>query len=219
MVYIISDGEYKKIGVSNDEASFQMRLTMLQGGNARKFKVLNRINGDYKTEAMLHRTLKNYRVFREWFKFDFNIDQELVDLLYEIDKEDKIRRKELITRRNSSRELKKSKINQAIKRLESKNDFITHREIAGEASICFHTVKKIIELFKDRINEHNIKVSGTSDYNEFISNKNIELLKEAIIKLKKQNKKINKNTISLISGLHRNTVSRILKKNNINIKK
>lgn len=78
-VYMITDGEYIKIGISNNTLS---RLTALQTSNARKLRVAIVIpNAGAKHEANLHLVYKDKRAKGEWFKIDEEIAQDVNELL------------------------------------------------------------------------------------------------------------------------------------------
>lgn len=66
-IYVISDGEQFKVGVSNDP---HKRLKNMQTGN-RKELTLEHIelkNEPYKVENVVHRQLHKYRTNGEWFE-------------------------------------------------------------------------------------------------------------------------------------------------------
>ena len=67
-VYLVSDGEYTKIGVTED---ITKRLHNLQTGNARSLKVLHTEpfvgTSAYKVEAALHSVYRDFNVLNEWF--------------------------------------------------------------------------------------------------------------------------------------------------------
>jgi DNA-binding CsgD family transcriptional regulator len=66
MIYFVSDGEYVKIGFTEDE-DVTKRLKSLQTGNARELKIVGTIEGGYDTEVVLHRVFSTLRVRGEWF--------------------------------------------------------------------------------------------------------------------------------------------------------
>ena len=65
-VYIITDGEYVKIGQATN---IEKRLASLQCGNPRKLSILQTIQTDDMnlTEHSLHWWFKDYRIQGEWF--------------------------------------------------------------------------------------------------------------------------------------------------------
>ena len=67
MIYFVSDGEYVKIGFTEDE-DISKRIRALQTGNARKLELVAVIPGDTSAETALHRVLSELRVSGEWFK-------------------------------------------------------------------------------------------------------------------------------------------------------
>ena len=66
-VYVISDGDAFKIGVSKNP---QKRLKTLQTGNKKKLTLefCEHKNEPYKIETIVHRTLNEYRTEGEWFE-------------------------------------------------------------------------------------------------------------------------------------------------------
>lgn len=65
-LYIITDGEYYKVGVSSTPGK---RLKSLQTSNARKLRIIHLYNGSYgmRFEALVHALLAQHRVSGEWF--------------------------------------------------------------------------------------------------------------------------------------------------------
>jgi hypothetical protein len=66
MIYFITDGEYVKIGFT-DQNDITNRLNALQIGNARKLRLLGCIEGGRETESVLHNVFQGFRVRGEWF--------------------------------------------------------------------------------------------------------------------------------------------------------
>lgn len=66
-IYIISDGEQFKVGVSFDP---DKRLRTMQTGNRRKLTLehIELKNEPYKVEKVVHRQLQKYRTNGEWFE-------------------------------------------------------------------------------------------------------------------------------------------------------
>lgn len=65
-VYLITDGEYVKIGVAKDVFA---RIQDLQIGNARKLTLIiyEKFANAYEIECMLHSKFSNKRIIGEWF--------------------------------------------------------------------------------------------------------------------------------------------------------
>ncbi len=68
-IYIITDGEYCKIGIATD---IEQRVKQLQTGNARKLEVLHyeKVRNAKKIESKLHKKMKHKRLSGEWFDID-----------------------------------------------------------------------------------------------------------------------------------------------------
>lgn len=80
-VYVISDGEFMKVGRASD---VQARLRALQTGNARKLAIaaVREVSDDRaasKLESHIHRTLADDRVGGEWFKANLETIRPLLD--------------------------------------------------------------------------------------------------------------------------------------------
>ncbi|NER90344.1 GIY-YIG nuclease family protein [Moorena sp. SIO3A2] len=67
ITYLITDGEYLKIGLSTT-ANMEKRLASLQTGNARELKLLGRKEGNW--EQLIHQRFRCFRVRGEWFRRD-----------------------------------------------------------------------------------------------------------------------------------------------------
>lgn len=81
MIYFIADGEYVKVGYTDESVS--SRLSSLQTGNPRELKILGVIEGDYVVENTLHNRFIPWHVRGEWFALTddlhANIDKLLSD--------------------------------------------------------------------------------------------------------------------------------------------
>lgn len=66
--YFITDGEYVKIGITED---IEKRLSGIQTGNPKKIKLIHYIEGNKEYEY--HRKFKKYRANGEWFIFNKEI--------------------------------------------------------------------------------------------------------------------------------------------------
>jgi T5orf172 domain len=64
-IYLISDGEFLKIGWTKNVI---LRREVLQCGNVRELTVLATKPGSQLTEGAIHKALRKYRVRGEWFK-------------------------------------------------------------------------------------------------------------------------------------------------------
>ena len=71
-VYIISDGEYHKIGYAYNPAT---RLKELQTGNARVLTIIHVIKTDnmVRLESLLHKTLYMFFIRGEWYRLPIQI--------------------------------------------------------------------------------------------------------------------------------------------------
>lgn len=65
-VYLITDGEYVKIGVAKN---INNRINKLQEGNARRLKIIayQKFQNAYRIENALHQQYREYRMVGEWF--------------------------------------------------------------------------------------------------------------------------------------------------------
>jgi hypothetical protein len=70
MIYFITDGEFVKIGFTDNE-DVHKRIKELQIGNARKLELLGTLSGNIADESFLQRLLSDFNVSGEWF--DFNL--------------------------------------------------------------------------------------------------------------------------------------------------
>ena len=81
MVYLITDGNYYKIGVSTDPES---RLKSLQTGNPNKLEIVNTYNVSssdmYEMETTLHNMFKDKRVLNEWFDLEYSDIEDIKTL-------------------------------------------------------------------------------------------------------------------------------------------
>lgn len=77
-VYLISDGEYVKIGCSKGRPA--ERAKSLQVGNARKLEVLHCYHVGYmrQTEALLHKMHIEHKACGEWFKLTDSIVSDII---------------------------------------------------------------------------------------------------------------------------------------------
>ena len=75
-VYLITDGEYVKIGVANNIID---RIRKLQTGNAKKLVVLvyQKCPNAYSIEKALHKKYKQYKVSGEWYDILNQVDAGL----------------------------------------------------------------------------------------------------------------------------------------------
>lgn len=64
MVYFITDGEYFKIGYSNNS---RKRMSFLQTGNHRKLSLVTEIDGGYGSEYWFHKNFQHKNIQNEWF--------------------------------------------------------------------------------------------------------------------------------------------------------
>ena len=75
MIYFITDGEYVKIGFT-DQDDAENRLKALQVGNARKLTLIGTIPGGLTEEATLHKVFAQLRANGEWFAVTPPVTQE-----------------------------------------------------------------------------------------------------------------------------------------------
>lgn len=97
-IYIISDGEYIKIGKAND---VEKRIKELQTGNPKELKIIRTIECDEifatRIECELHKILDKHKIRGEWYsitcinEIDKMSDEEILFLrFYENSKLDEI---------------------------------------------------------------------------------------------------------------------------------
>jgi hypothetical protein len=70
MIYFISDGEYIKIGYTENHATLKQRIVSLQIGNARKLNIVALIDdkyANYSLETKLHNRFSYCHINGEWF--------------------------------------------------------------------------------------------------------------------------------------------------------
>jgi len=67
LVYFITDGDFTKIGVSNDP---KKRLANLQTSNPKRLHLIGTLRGGYSLEKRLHAHFAERRVSGEWFKLE-----------------------------------------------------------------------------------------------------------------------------------------------------
>lgn len=67
MIYFVTDGEYVKIGFSDDNDGVSQRVSALQTGNARRLSLIATIPGGIEEESILHSVFRDLRVRGEWF--------------------------------------------------------------------------------------------------------------------------------------------------------
>lgn len=77
MIYFITDGEFVKIGYTDNE-DLAPRLAALQTANARELRVVGTIPGGADVEATLHRVFGALRVRGEWFALA--VPEDIVEL-------------------------------------------------------------------------------------------------------------------------------------------
>lgn len=82
-VYFIEDGEFTKIGYAKD---VDKRMYALQTGNPHKLKLLLKIPFLTEAEACameqyLHKALNPFSVSGEWFKFDYTLSDEEMQII------------------------------------------------------------------------------------------------------------------------------------------
>lgn len=99
--------------------------------------------------------------------------------------------------------------------LSNYGDFIHNELIAEKTKLPLSTVQKYTEVHRDRINKHNKKNYGTDNYNEYQHECNIRDIKYEIMNAKIENTKPSIKQISEKLKLHRNTVSRLIKENQL----
>lgn len=83
-VYFITDGEFIKIGISNN---IQKRINSIQTGNPKRLELLRSIECTFESHAinlekLLHRALSEHRVKGEWFAISQEKINQLPLLLY-----------------------------------------------------------------------------------------------------------------------------------------
>lgn len=96
--------------------------------------------------------------------------------------------------------------------LDNYSDFITVAIVAKHAGMNEVTTRKYIEVYREEIDSHNKSKYGTSNHNEYLTLLSKEDVTNAVFNLKFHKKKVNIQSVSTYTGLHRNTVSKINKK-------
>lgn len=70
MIYFLSDGEYVKIGFSDNVTK---RISQIQTANPKDLSVELIIDGDYAFEQKIHNDLKEFSVKGEWFYYSDSV--------------------------------------------------------------------------------------------------------------------------------------------------
>jgi len=218
MVYLITDGTYTKIGKADGGLEgVNKRLQSLQTGNPKNLSLKKAFKGSYELESLLHKSLSNYRINGEWFKFDFDIDDEMIECFSFLNKNNKKPKRSKsesnIARGNETDD----KIDKAISKLIKTNRYISINSISDIVGRSKRTITARLKCKqKELIKKHNIKSIGSPNLNESINKKNIFSINNAISYLKSNNKKVTNVNIAKETGIHRNTVSRLIKNHNLN---
>jgi hypothetical protein len=78
-VYIVDCLGYTKIGAAHD---VKRRIFALQAGNPFKLEIIHSFyhRSYIEAEAALHRSFKDFRIDREWFKLDFKQKRWLAEI-------------------------------------------------------------------------------------------------------------------------------------------
>jgi hypothetical protein len=79
-VYLLRDGDLVKIGYAS---SINRRISHLQTSSPRSLTLLGVVRGGRKTEQMLHRKFRDYRVRGEWFRIEAELAAFIEELLNE----------------------------------------------------------------------------------------------------------------------------------------
>ena len=78
MIYVITDGEFYKVGIAQN---LKQRLSGLQNGNPRPLEVVCTFDGDRDLEGRIHNTLPHRRPYgREWFRHSGAL-QRVIDIV------------------------------------------------------------------------------------------------------------------------------------------
>lgn len=77
MVYFLSDGEYVKIGFSDN---IRKRISQIQTANPKDLSIDLIIDGDYTFEQKIHNDLKDFFIRGEWFYYSDSV-KEYIDRL------------------------------------------------------------------------------------------------------------------------------------------
>ena len=197
MIYFISNGTYTKIGKADNP---EKRIKELQTGCPETLEIKLVIDGDEEKENMLHKALNKYRVRGEWFKIDFEYNENIIEeIIYFHKKLNKVKKPKRIT--------SKSIIYDCISNLKNENKFITIDLISKNSGVPKKTISNVYGLFKTDIDKYNVSMFNTSVYAEFIKISNVATISSSIIKFKDElETKLTKRKVAKKSELHINTI-------------
>jgi hypothetical protein len=197
MIYFISNGTYTKIGKADNP---EKRIKELQTGCPETLEIKLVIDGDEEKEKMLHKALNKYRIRGEWFKIDFEYNENIIkEIIYFHNKLNKAKKPKRIT--------SKSIIYTCISNLKNENEFITIDLISKKSGVPKKTIGNIYNLFKTEIDRYNVNMFNTSVYAEFIKISNVAKISSSIIKFKDELEiRLTKKKVAKKSELHINTV-------------
>ena len=108
MVYLITDGEFVKIGYT--KTSIKKRIEAMQTGNANKLDTIAyaKVPMCEKVEMYIHKRYEKFRHRREWFKFDTDGHVfDIVKILTDIEKDNSEIRKILSYLENETTKTRK----------------------------------------------------------------------------------------------------------------
>lgn len=191
MVYFITDGIFTKIGKADD---VNKRLKELQTGNPKKLQIKLSIEGGETEEKKLHKVFHRRRMVGEWFIIDFDYDEEfileIIDLKFENIK---------VFRTDTSKKITDALILLTSSELDCR---VSIKEVSNICELSEVTVRKYLDKCCEGLG---FNVAFTNKINT-LKDEKLDLMKEAIEKLKHLGLKINKLTISKHSGVSRSTV-------------
>lgn len=118
----------------------------------------------------------------------------------------------LISMNKNRSKTKRHKIEEAIEYFIEGNKYISQKDIADFLGISVRTVRmNITPEDKKRIRNRNIELTGFPTMNEWTRSRNIDKIIDAILSLRNEGVKDTAINISKETGIHRVTVSKILK--------
>ena len=77
MIYFITDGEYLKIGTTDN---LKLRFKNIQSSNPKELRIVATLNGDYTEETKLHHKFNNIRNRGEWFYYTEKLKNYITNL-------------------------------------------------------------------------------------------------------------------------------------------
>lgn len=225
MIYAIKAGGYTKIGTTKD---FDKRLRSIQNGCPFKIEVLFLMEGSFEQESKVHRQLKLYNTYGEWYQLPVDVDMELLELLMDEDdiqekekREKKVRRKRYKNRTSENRPTKterkfkpkrlnnKEKLIQTIDYQKKLGIFITRASTAKNSNkvypqgLSLSTVKKHWYVVDEDVTSYNLSNFFCDSNNDLRAMDSLCLIEESYNKGNRSKMAIHKDT-----GISRVTIDK-----------